>query len=1049
MRVLLEDKNQTVEIPDGLSPEAMETELRKFYTPEELYGSTTFQEREGYRVRKGRAVVDDGKNWYEAVIGNVSDDVARSKSDELTSEFTKENDEKYQAHNWPERFAGATTELAPYMMDSAIQGTLYGEGMGAAAAGAALIGGQAGPQVLIPEEIVTVPTAYIAGKSVGQAWGSWMNAAKVETGQLYKSMVTDGIDSKTAKSFAVPAGYLIGAIELLQVERLIPGFGREGIASLVKSAIKKQGPKTAQTFMKFSGRLGANLTKTTAIETAQEETQEILGIAAEVGAAVYEDMASEEGYLGPDAEEVKKRLQDTLTQSLLGFPLLGLPGSVHNTVSLHGKERFAERVLTKKAQKSLNLELTGLIEQASEAGSFQEFQESLGEQIDDKFANKLGFDNRPLLEEALWNQSRNLQGEHIYEENFRQQEESGFSLEPLREAYKSSAEAISRIAEPISTRLNQINPKLKDRMRRYEFDLRQRVLRDERLAKPFLEKHKKLSDKDKSYLDLALKNNDKQMIDEIVDRNNMRNEYSNVRYVLDQLFERARKTGVDIGYITEYYPRQIKDPKGMLKFFKQQEQWPEMQKVINEKEEKLGRKLTDLEKAQLLNTMLTGIRGKNRTPGNIKKREISVVTPDINEFYQDAPQSLLNYIYSVNDYVETRRFFGKSAKSAELNEEAIKASIGAFVLELLETGEVTGAQAQEVSDALLARFSTKGTGKNVSLIKNISYLETMGSVTSAITQIGDIAFSLYKNGFYKTGKAFSKSLLGKPEITKEDIGIEKIAEEFSDKSTSAKAVDKVFKIIGLEWMDRLGKQTQINAAFYKFKALAEKKDKKFIEKMKSVFGKYTEQVVNDLKEGVASDNVKFLLFSELADVQPIALSEMPEGYLRGGNARILYMLKTYTIKQIDVFRNEVFLQMRKDPAKALSNFVRLSAMLILANATADVIKDLILGRPLESDDDEENYIWEKITDNILRLSGLTKYSLYKFKKEGVAEGISSIVLPPILNFITRGAKDIDKSMKDDGEFEPHQAEIIQSVPLLGKLYYWWFGGGRKKIEEEQ
>lgn len=1256
MKVLLEDKNKVVEIPDGLSPEKAEVELRKFYTPEELYGSTTFEEREGYRVRKGRTMVDDGNLWYKAMVGDIGLDEANTKTKELNAEFTQENDEKYQAHNWPERFAGATTELAPYMLDSAIQGTLYGEGMGAIAASMAAVAGQAGPQAVLPEEMVTVPAAYIGGRAVGQAWGTWMNAARVEGGQVYKSLIQDGIDPKTASNFAAPAGYLIGAIELLQIERLLPGYGRAGITNLIKTAAKKGGSKAASTLTKFSAQLTKNLAATTAIETTQELTQELISITAEVGASIYEDMATEEGYTGPEAEDVKNRLSDTLISSLLGFPLLGLPGSVHSTVSLHGKDKFSERVITKKAQKALNLELTEFIEQASEAEDFQQFHESLGEEIDDKFVNKFGFDNRTLFEETIWNQSRNLQGEHIYEENVRLQKESDGPIEPILEGFRSVQKSISRVAEPISTRLKSINPKLKNKMRRYEFDLKQRVLQDEKSIKPFLEGFKKLSDKDKADLDLALKNNDQSKIEDVLKRNNLEAEFESVRQSLNAAHERAVKTGINLGFIEDYFPRQVKDVEGMMKFFKKQDKWPEMQKAMKEKEEKLGRKMTDEEKAEMLNSMLKGFKGRAK-PGNIKTREISSVTPQLNQFYQDSPQALLNYIYRVNDYIEARRFFGKSNAAkvdavqtsllgSTITEKTLEESIGNFVLDLLQSGDIKGSDAKDLEEILGARFAQKGPGKMTSMIKNISYLETMGSVTSAITQIGDIAFSLYKNGFYKTGKALSKAVVNQSEISKEDIGIEKIAEEFSDKSKSAKAVDKVFKMVGLSWMDRLGKETQINAAFDKFSGLAQKvtiseinqsfdeidtrgekvfyhgtsseinklsdlayttlnyfgqgfyttealdiakgyskkgrgstpsiyetkekkpvklfdmettlsdelknkikpsffdyseilgesknlreainelrdamtsdyqsadtvqeyfdavrsilekegyrgyshvggantknkphnvriywfpeqdieiskkdtskparkierieKDNPFYKKMQAVFGEEAVQVIKDLKNKTPSENVKFLLFSELADVQPIAISEMPEYYLRLRNGRIFYMLKTYTIKQIDVFRNETIIGMKDKPVQAIGNFIKLASVLILANATADIIKDFILGRPLESEDEEGNddYLWIKFVDNLIRLSGLSKYSLYRFKKDSVSEGVGSIVIPPIFNFVQRGLKDIDKARNDD-EFELHQTEIIQSVPMLGKLYYWWFGGGRKKIEDSE
>lgn len=1056
MRVLLEDKNKVVDVPDGLQPDQMEAELRKFYSPEELHGSTTFSEREGYRIRKGRSVVDDGKNWYEAMTGGITLDIASQRSKELNVEFTPENDEKHQAYNWPERFAGATTELAPYMLDSAIQGAVYGEGMGVAAAGAAALAGQAGPQIALPEEIITVPGAYIAGRSVGQAYGTWMNASKVEGGQLFKSLIQDGVEPKTARTFAVPAGYMIGALELLQVERLLPGFGREGIKKTLKTALKNGESKTAKTLAKFSGRLSKNLAETTAIETAQELAQEIVGITAEVGASIYEDMAAEEGYTGPDSDEIKLRLQDTITSSLLGFPLLGLPRSIHSTASLHGREMFANRFMTKQAEKQREA-LTPFIEEAAGHDNFNDFHQSLGEEIDDKFANTLGFDNRVLMEEAAWNESRKLQGEHIYEENARMQEDAGLSIDPVREGYKSVAKSISRIAEPISSRLNQINPKLKNKLRRYEFDLKQRVLQDEKSVKPFLQAYKKLSDRDKVDLDLALKNGDIAKIDDVVNRNGITKEFQAVRSMLESAHKRATDTGLKIGHIENYFPRQVEDLKGLMAFFQKQDVWPEMHKAIKEKEEKLGRKMTDEEKAEFLNTMLKGFKG-NGKPGSMKKREVSVVTPQINEFYHESPQALMNYVYKVNDFVEARRFFGNSVKGSDMSEKTLEESIGNFVLDMLQSGDIKGTEAQDVSEIMSARFSPKAPGRAVSTIKNISYIETMGSITSAITQIGDIAFALYKSGFYRTGKALAKTLTGQSDVTKEDIGIEFIAEEFASKSKSQAALKAVFKIVGLNWMDRLGKEALINAAFDRFSKLAtetEQKNpdsltgahKKLRDQLEEIFGEEAYQTFEDLKNKKASDNVKYLLFSELADVQPIALSEMPEAYLKSGNMRILYMLKTYTIKQIDVFRNEVFIDMHKRPVEALQNFIRLSALLIMANATADVLKDLLLGRPMDSDEDD--YLWIKLTDNILRLFGLSKYSLYRFKKDGVADGISSIVLPPIFNFVTRGAKDIDKAMKDDGDFEPQQAEIIQSVPLLGKLYYWWFGGGRKKIEDDE
>jgi hypothetical protein len=69
----------------------------------------------------------------------------------------------------------------------------------------------------------------------------------------------------------------------------------------------------------------------------------------------------------------------------------------------------------------------------------------------------------------------------------------------------------------------------------------------------------------------------------------------------------------------------------------------------------------------------------------------------------------------------------------------------------------------------------------------------MGSPLSAITQVGDLAWALYKNGPWSTLSAVGKAVTGKSQFKKEDLGIERIAVEFSDSRKSAQMVAKIFK----------------------------------------------------------------------------------------------------------------------------------------------------------------------------------------------------------------------------------------------------------------
>src|SRR3989338_1816625 len=111
----------------------------------------------------------------------------------------------------------------------------------------------------------------------------------------------------------------------------------------------------------------------------------------------------------------------------------------------------------------------------------------------------------------------------------------------------------------------------------------------------------------------------------------------------------------------------------------------------------------------------------------------------------------------------------------------------------------------------------------------------MGSVISAITQLGDLAFAIYKGGVVQTVKAFTKAILGKSQITRADIGIQKIAQEFQDSARSANAVSKVFKLVGLEKLDALGKESVINASISRYRKLAEEPTTQFLKKMELIF----------------------------------------------------------------------------------------------------------------------------------------------------------------------------------------------------------------------
>ena len=191
-------------------------------------------------------------------------------------------------------------------------------------------------------------------------------------------------------------------------------------------------------------------------------------------------------------------------------------------------------------------------------------------------------------------------------------------------------------------------------------------------------------------------------------------------------------------------------------------------------------------------------------------------------------------------------------------------------------------------------------------------------------------------------------------------------------------------------MDTIGKESFLNGAFERFVAEAKKDPKALERKLEQTFEEDAALVVDDLQNELITENVKLLVYSDLLNFQPAAMSEMPEQYLLAGNGRLFYMLKTYTLKQFDVFRREGYNAIRSgtktEKIDAIRKVAYLAMLLVLANGAADELKDWLLGRKTDLSD--------RVTDNVLRLFGVSKYMTWKARTEGYGSAIVRQILPP-------------------------------------------------------
>jgi len=604
----------------------------------------------------------------------------------------------------------------------------------------------------------------------------------------------------------------------------------------------------------------------------------------------------------------------------------------------------------------------------------------------------------------------------------------------------------SSLMTPVLSYIRDISPETYQRLNRFEFDAHQSKRSKQLESEDFLREFTELAKNDSDSfvkLDEALMNENFKEAEKYISKESI----DKVRAMLESAADDMESVGLDLSRKDGYFPRRVKDYEG-LKDELGSEIKGEIEKALAEQERKANDKgytLNEEERSKVVNQVIAGsyIPVGGRKPRALKQRQIDEVTRDLAPYYYDSAESLLMWINDAVDVVETRKFFGKDmigdGDIVDVNE-----SIGAVIEKITERDNLTPEEQNKLIGALRARFGYRPTGKLASKYKSLVAMTTLGQVQNAITQFGDATWSFYENSIPSTIGA----TVGEKRVKMEDLAIEEVAEEFRTPDGLNSVVNNLFKYTGLKKIDRLGKEALINATLNQYESQA--KDGKFTkdkqERLDVLFGDNQNAVISDLKSGEMTDDVKYLLFSTLLDWQPISLSNMPIQYLKNPNGRVLYTLKTFTIKQLDNFRtravDNIVEGIETGDAKlamnGIGNLMRLSALFFMANLPIDLIKDWMTGKDIEFTD--------TMVDNLYKLIGLSRYSVEYATRGGrqPSKVIPDVIMPPT-NFIDYPAEDIQtiKKRYDEGEdLDLMNLESWRMLPFAGSAI-------RQKFKEEK
>ena len=554
-------------------------------------------------------------------------------------------------------------------------------------------------------------------------------------------------------------------------------------------------------------------------------------------------------------------------------------------------------------------------------------------------------------------------------------------------------------------------------------------------AFPFVKKYRELKDNDRAGLDFLLLNGMHGEAAKFCESLGMGEEYKNLRHTLDEIHALGTDSGIDMGFIEDYFPTKVRDYEGLITYLKGTDKWTFIELAL----ERLDPKgtMTPEERAEAVNKMLRGYDplDPRKKPDNAKERKIFHKHPNLMKFYEPSDIALLRYMSGMAHAIAINKAFHVS--------DVFRASetVGAIVHDAIQSGLITRKEEKLFEQLLKDRITYANTPRFISMFKNFGYLGTMNNFTSAITQLGDLYAPLYMFG---TDKAI-KGIFGKKEVTVRDLGLETVWEELRSPGADGIAVKKVFDIVGLSKLDRFGKENMINAALADLREKAARPDMEFMADLADAFGGRAGEVLADIKAGKTTFDVKMLLWNRLADTQPIGISGMPSWYLKNGGLRLFYQLKTYTLTQLSLYWADGVLKMRRGLAagnkklfmQGAGNFCRLLLLLTAFNAGADLIKNLLMGRKVSvSDTFVSNLIW-----NI----GVSKYSFYRGQREGYIRALLENYLPPQISMADEAINETVKVVR--GKTDIEDTGLITYMPY-GRAYYWWFGGGRDAEHEK-
>ena len=458
--------------------------------------------------------------------------------------------------------------------------------------------------------------------------------------------------------------------------------------------------------------------------------------------------------------------------------------------------------------------------------------------------------------------------------------------------------------------------------------------------------------------------------------------------------------------------------------------------------------LTEKEFNKVVTRYLASPKGKEKTFQNAtsaKSRTKEKITKGQVKIYEDPWHATHKYIKESMEEVQRYKLFG-SKNIDELGD--VEKTVSNYVAQEMKAGRITDVNVGALKEYLNARFimGPKMMNEFLRKSKDVGYMTLLGHSSNAIRQLGDLTLSAYMNGLRNTMRGVYGTITKKMMTPKEMGLLDNIAEEFASDTSTKRAVDFSFKYSGFRSVDALGKGALVNSTLIKAgkQVMTGKGRTEFMNKWSSILGpEDAAQAMEDFAKytkgkGEITPLMKDIGFMRLSDIQPISLMEMPKAYLNNPNGRMLYMLKSFTIKHINLMRQESFKEIRRgNVAKGIKNLGVLTTFFTLGNMGADKIIDLVLNKDTKLEDTFYANLW--------RSTGImSKYDIDQMARDGdIYDWAVGLAVPPF-DPLTKGATEsvqiasnVAQGKKWSSGLKHPGQDIYVNIPIIGRLMKAW------------